>query len=212
MQTFKFTDFLDRSGNEGNQLFDILDKTCLWPSKGTWLAGGAIRRTIIKQTLDSDLDYFFDSRQSLDAFKVRIEKLAESKEVKILSFKENEHNISWEIEILGWSDKQVSNKIKIQAIFISFYKDEKELLELFDFTICQFCYDGETLYCGDYSLWDLSRKRLVINTLTHPVATLRRLLKYGSQGFYACNGCLADILRRVADTPALIESRFVYFD
>jgi len=64
-------------------------------------------------------------------------------------------------------------------------------------------FDGTTLTVGDFTLWDLGRKRLAVHRITFPVSSMRRVLKYTRQGFYACNGALNSLLRATADNPEL---------
>jgi len=60
-----------------------------------------------------------------------------------------------------------------------------------------------TLTLGEFTLWDLGRKRLAINRITYPVSTMRRMLKYSKQGFFACGGCMATILQETILSPEL---------
>jgi hypothetical protein len=55
-------------------------------------------------------------------------------------------------------------------------------------------------------LWDLGRKRLAIHKVTYPVATMRRMIKYTRQGFNACAGCMATLLRETATSPEAMAS------
>ena len=93
--------------------------------------------------------------------------------------------------------------IDVQCIRFAFYADADAVINSFDFTICQFAFDGATLTHGEYALWDLGRKRLAVHQITFPVSSMRRVLKYATQGFKACNGCLAALLRATADNPSL---------
>ena len=197
MQTFNFNDFLIRQGPleevELLNLFDFLPK----PSKDRmWIAGGAIRRAISNQPIDTDVDYFFKRRSKPFDFPEWFESI--NHECKIV--RETDTNTTYEVRYDG------TKTIKVQAIKINFYDSPKDLLDSFDFTICQFAYDGEDLYCGDYSLHDLGRKRLVINNISYPVASLRRLIKYTQQGYYACQGTMTRFLETISDNPQLLQN------
>lgn len=160
---------------------------------GPWLAGGALRRSLIGQGLDSDFDFFFRDADQLTAFTADLEALG------LLKVRETEHHVQYKGYIAA-----VTRQVDIQCIRFKYYTDARDVIDSFDFTICQFAYDGENLECGEFSLWDLGRKRLAIHRITYPVATLRRVLKYTSQGFSACAGCLATILRETAQSPELL--------
>jgi hypothetical protein len=64
---------------------------------------------------------------------------------------------------------------------------------------------------GEYALLDVMRKRIVINKITYPVSSLRRLIKYTHQGYYACNGCLQELLTFAADNKNLVVENPVYY-
>jgi hypothetical protein len=86
------------------------------------------------------------------------------------------------------------------------------VIDSFDFTICQFAFDGASIYMGDWSLYDLARKRLVPHRVTYGVSTIRRIIKYCNQGYTVCSGGLAQILGEVAKNPAIINAETQYID
>lgn len=197
--TFNFEDFCLRSGCEPDRVVEIKEKLSV---KGSWLAGGAIRRTIIKQPLDSDFDFFFTDVDAKNNFV----KNAESK--GFVKTRETKHHTQLEGII---PDSKLP--IIIQAINFQYYTSLDDVLDSFDYTVTQFGFDGENLVTTPYALWDLGRKRLAIHKITYPVATMRRMLKYGKQGFTACGGCMADLYRKTLENPlALGELDIEYVD
>lgn len=205
VQSFNFNQFLARGGRPfdetplGAALKSLPELT---PTSGVWLAGGALRRTIFNQPLEGgDLDFFFNGETTLANFAARLEAAGYKK------VKEGEFNEQWELP--------ESKSLPIQLIRVKFYNSAQEIIDSFDYTLCQFVFDGTTLYCGELSLFDGARKHIVIDKITYPVATMRRLLKYHSQGYYACSGTLAEILRQVAASPdlqAAINAEPAYID
>lgn len=167
---------------------------------GRWLAGGAIRRAIKDGKSDSDWDIFFANAKEKDDFIAECEKSHE-----ISNEKKNENNHQFTLTV-------GEEKYTVQCITIAYYETPEKVIETFDFTICQFITDGVSLWAGETSLYDLGRMRLVVNKISFPVASLRRLLKYAKQGFYACNGCLTQLLSSVAQNPALLDQKFKYID
>jgi hypothetical protein len=199
IQHYNFKDFLQRYNNDTDfELFKVLEELPIL-TEGVWIAGGAIRRTIIGDPLTSDFDFFFRDKESLDTYrKLLLEKGA--KETK-----KTDHQETYTIT--------VAEKVRfIQLIKINFYVDVKSVLDSFDFTISQFAYVGTNLICGEYSLWDLSRRRLALHKLTYGVATMRRLIKYSNQGFTACAGVMQSILEAVVNKPETINSEIQYID
>lgn len=199
VQTFDLQTLWTRS-NDGT--FDESELSLVlhalpWPPvgpTGPWLAGGALRRMLSAKPQDSDFDFFFRDADQLLAF---IEGLEGSGLTKV---RETAHHVHYRGHLAA-----ARRDVDIQCIRFRYYADAAEVIDSFDYTICQFAYDGETLTCGDFSLWDLGRKRLAINRITYPVSTMRRLLKYTKQGFTACGGCLASILTETAQSPELLS-------
>lgn len=215
MQKFHFKDFMARSSANGQIiLLDTLNALGLKVRKGIWLGGGAVRRSCLGQSLDTDLDFFFDSQESFDEFVEQIKAGCIAGNIRIIQKKENEMNSCFRIALMQdiINGENLPREYTIQAIRVQFYADEEAIINSFDFTICQFIYDGEFLYSGEYTFWDVGRKRLAINKMTFPVATMRRMVKYTAQGYYACNGCMASILQGIVENPNLIENRFLYID
>lgn len=195
--TFNFEEFCERSGVESSELNRVLSVI----RNGAWIAGGAIRRTLIRQALDSDFDFFFKSQDDMDAWE---RKLPDT----LTLVKETEHHKHWRGRV-GDSDLPID----IQAIRFRFYESAADVIDSFDYTITQFALDGDTLVTTPEALWDLGRRKLAIHKITYPVATMRRMLKYTKQGFSACGGCMASILRETASSPeAMAQLDIQYVD
>ena len=199
MQTFVLRDWVSRVAAkelEETELADVLRG--LFGSvelpEGVWLAGGALRRTLLGHDLESDFDFFFTDEETMKRVK---DDLAETLVLKDA----REHCDTFTATIAGKTRT-------IQFIKISWYGDAESVIDSFDFTLCQFATNGHKLWCGDYAMFDTGRKRLAVHKITYPVASLRRLLKYTRQGFYACNGCLAALLA----SGALMPDTLTYVD
>jgi len=195
MNKFNLQDFLARSTDkpyEETTLAMALGELPYLSKQGPWVAGGALRRTLLGQEPESDFDLFFRDKDQLADCKTLLESMGFTQR------KETEHHVHFTGMLAG-------KERDVQLIRFAYYAIAQEVIESFDFTICQFAFDGETLYCGDYALWDLGRKRLAINKITFPLSTMRRVLKYTRQGFNACPGCLTAILTATSNNPQLME-------
>lgn len=160
---------------------------------GAWIAGGAVRRTLAGHKLDSDFDFFFRSADAMAAW--------ESALPSTLSLvRETEHHKHWRGPVAG-SDLPID----VQAIRFQFYETAEAVIDSFDYTITMFVLDGDDLVTTPEALWDLGRRKLAIHRVTYPVATMRRMLKYGQQGFTACQGCMATLLRETANSPQALD-------
>jgi hypothetical protein len=197
MQTFVLSDFVNRTGKIpwSNTKLKVVLATLPAFNKEVWLAGGAVRRTLINQKLESDIDLFFKSKEAFDNYLQQLkDKFEVAKEVK------NDHNVQL---VVRFTDKE---EWTIQLITVAYYDSLEKVLDSFDFTICQFGTDGENLVCGDHALWDLARMRLAVHHLVFPAASIRRMIKYTNQGFYACQGCIQTIVNFIADNSELSKN------
>lgn len=166
---------------------------------GPWLAGGAIRHVLLGEVPDSDWDFFFKSADQAEEFHQALVQRGFAKT------NSNQHARTYFGTIDG-------KRIKVQAITIAYYATLADCLDTFDFTICQLGWDGVALHTGEYTLWDLGRKRLSVHKVTFATATVRRLLKYTKQGLTACNGTFRAVLEAVAKDPTVIHSETQYVD
>lgn len=177
---------------------------------GPWLAGGAIRKTIQCVSLDSDFDFFFKSQEQLDNFSDELRECG----AKMLS--QNDKNEKWILPSLIPDDVEGEGiylpEMEIQLIKFRWYETAEEVIDSFDFTLCQFAYDGQNIFMSDFALWDVARKKIVPHKITFGTSSLRRLMKYANQGFTACGGCLSEILEQVARDPSVIQSETLYID
>lgn len=174
---------------------------------GPWICGGAVRKAVVNESLDSDFDFFFRSENNFKEWKTKLVRNGLS------LLKENEKNEVWILPTSIDSENSVYlPEMKVQLIKFRWYDSIQDVLESFDFTISQFGFDGENIYCGDWSLFDLSRKKLVPLQLTYAMSSFRRLTKYAAQGFTFCSGGLADMLQQVSNDPSIIHSESMYID
>jgi hypothetical protein len=189
------SDFALRSSSTAgdNPFWESLEKLPKFTPEGPWLAGGSIRRLITGITALSDFDVFARSVSHIKSFETDLQTNG------FIKISDGRFNSTWQ-----------KDKLKVQAIKI--YGDSPEdIIDKFDFTICQLLYNGSELITGEHTLWDLGRKRLAVHKVTYPVSTIRRILKYTSQGYYACDGCIREIVTQSRNLPAE-NSDIVYID
>lgn len=210
MQTINLDDWARQYGWDTMYLYKFINLVGSWISKDrkVWLAGGAIRRIITGQDIfEGDFDLFFDSQETYSEVFNTLTKKMGAKPIRETDFNTE----------LSLSDNGIT--YRVQLIFGQYYKSADELLNTFDFTLCMFAIQlpivglsQNEVICGDSSLYDVGRKRIVINNLQNPVPSLRRLIKYTQQGFYACQGCLTEFLQMVVEQPDLLKNPPKYID
>lgn len=180
---------------------EILPRLPQLTLNGPWIAGGILRQSILNERRECDVDCFFQSETQRQQFETEL--LANGAYKKYT----NEFNSTFILP-----SKEKVPQLEVQCIFIQYYPTLQAVLDTFDYTICQFGFDGNTLICGPFSLYDLARKRLVLHKLTHGPASLRRALKYASQGYTLCVGAAASLLKATVENPQVIDVEPKYFD
>ena len=175
-----------------------------------YIAGGSVRRTLEGKIdlSETDIDFFFIDQQQYEATR----RFIQAQDSCLDS--ETNDVVNFSVSIRMANKQPITNKtFKFQLIKNRYYRTVGDLLDSFDFTICQFATGRDRkLYVGPYSLWDLGRKKLAVNRITFPVSSMRRMIKYTTQGFTACNGCMQTILQTTVEQPHLLNTRFQYID
>lgn len=168
---------------------------------GPWVAGGSVRGLFARTSMDSDFDFFFSNADQASVFTSAVEVAG------ALLKSKNDKNSTWIIPA-----SQAGPEIRVQAVTFAYFESMQKVIESFDFTICQFAFDGTHFEVGEFSLWDVARKRIVPARITFGVSSLRRLLKYGRQGYTICGGALADVMQQIVDNPSIIHAETQYID
>ena len=177
---------------------------------GPWIAGGAVRKTMIGEHLDTDFDFFFGNQTQKDLF---VDELVEKGASKFSGNETNEvYILPCEVPDEMEGEGVKLPEMKIQVITLRYYSSLEDVIGSFDFTICQFGWDGDSICVGDFSLWDVARKRLVPLQITYAASSIRRLIKYARQGYTVCGGALGEILNQVVENPEIIQQDTQYID
>lgn len=156
--------------------------------EGALIAGGCFE-SIIRGFSPKDIDIFFKNKESL---KESVANLTNQgfKLIEDPKHLDDEEKRFVTIKKEGYPD--------LQLIKIRYYGSLKELLDTFDFTAAQIGFDKQELLMNEASLIDILRKRLVINKITYPSSTLRRMIKYSKKGYYICNGQFQFLVEEVS--------------
>lgn len=154
------------------------EKPQISPSKDVWFAGGAIRQWFQDGEAASDIDVFGKSQEALDGF-IK-EKLSSAKKLF-----EKDHLYSFSL-----------NGQIIQVIKYNYYENINNLIDSFDFTICQFGWDGNTVWASESAIVSCLRGHLRVHKITPELAadSLRRAFKYQLKGYIPCLGTLKDLV------------------
>lgn len=159
------------------------EPTNLKITEGAWIAGGAIRCWYLQKPNKSDIDFFFNSEQAAEAFK----------QANNISNPKYSHKNADTFDVNGK---------RIQLIKL-YHPSVESLLDSFDFTICQFAYDGKSVYATVEAMTTASRGHLMVNKIQpgYELDSLRRAFKYAKKGFEPCLGCLKMIAESFRELP-----------
>ena len=100
--------------------------------------------------------------------------------------------------------------LKVQLIAESYYQDTASCVDSFDITPCIAGWDGKTLYYDIRMPTDVYKKRIHINRVDYPAATLKRIEKYIKKGYSLPSEeavKLVDLIR----LPTVVDTR-IYID
>lgn len=156
-----------------------------------WLAGGALRGLVDKQDVLCDFDLFFSNQLRAAETAVNLE----SNGFHVI-FKCPKGELTTYLKITEPDFNDLSPKlagsqyIKVQLITKDFYIHSEHLLATFDINAGRFAYNGTHIYTDREAISDVRKKELTLNTVTHPNATFKRLLKYREKRFKLPNSTI----------------------
>ncbi len=132
------------------------------------LAGGAMRALVDVDDTICDYDLFVTDLSALGPLKKRItdsgfNMVFECPEGKLFTYR-NEH-------------------VKVQVINNRQYLDVYDLINSFDITACCAAWDGVQVYKNKRFVFDVLNRRINLNKIEYPKATLNRLMKYAQKGY-----------------------------
>lgn len=225
--------YLDERGIK-NRLLDSL--ACCLPD-GAVIAGGFMTSVMGENKDAKDIDIFFTSEK---AFKETVKYLMNPEEIP--NFFKDEHWAFLDYKPDEATQKALIDAAKkdegltqgealslknvrflkfvhphrppIQLIKLVWYDNAEHVIDSFDLTIAQFACDVKTteIVFNPASVFDLTRKRIVLHRMQFPASTLRRIIKYTNKGYYACPGSLSKISEAIAKTYTEGQEQYVYLD
>jgi hypothetical protein len=176
---------------------------------GAFIAGGFI--TSILRGGDQqpgDIDIFFSGgeafAQTYELF------LNPPQDPKAWAFREYEPSLSMDKIVKdGGNIKLVKMKplnqakLPVQLIKMVWYDNAEHVIDSFDFTVCQFCIDGEYLVFNPVAMMDLFKNCLVSHRHQYPADSLYRLIKYTKKGFQASPMALIKLANEIRNSTEM---------
>lgn len=143
-------------------------------TNGPWLAGGMLRKLFNhEEPRHSDWDVWF---KDFDQFKQACDKILD---------------LEGSIEVYRSKNAATFNvnnntrTYKVQLINKTFYNSPQDLINSFDFTVCQLVTDGNQMLVGSYTMQDLKTRtlRLADTNFLARKGILTRIVKYSVYGY-----------------------------
>lgn len=148
---------------------------------GCWIAGGAIRAWFSGKESSNDTDVFGRNEDCLNRF------VAENN--LDISTKQSKPRL----------DTYMHNGKPVQIIKF-FAETVDELMSKFDYTVCQFAWDGSSrIFSTIDAVISTERKHLGVNKFQEgfELDSLRRAFKYCEKGFRPCVGTITEIAKQL---------------
>jgi hypothetical protein len=130
-----------------------------------WIAGGVLRDYLSDRTWSSDCDIFFPNANEFNKAKNYLK--------------------SKGARTIYESDKGVKVIYKNNTFDLAkvFFNNPMDTINKSDFTATMFATDGNRIYYGENSFRDLQDGKIVINKISNPTSTFKRVLKHFKKGF-----------------------------
>lgn len=160
---------------------------------GPWIAGGAGLRWYQGLTTDSsDIDVWFRNRiQFEQVFNILTSYV---KYFALVCKTENAVTLRFTIPTEDRStDQPYPDYFDIQLISKHFFMTPEDIINYFDFTICQVVTDGEQVVLGPRTHYDIKHNILRFSGEINPKLAVRRFTKYLCRGYRPVDGMLAQI-------------------
>ena len=190
---------------------------------GCFVAGGATR-SLINQEEIADFDIFFceqpmtveliapfdltDITATSPTIEKKITYSASVLAIKRLLVKEKYKLVFSCPEGKLFTYKQ--GEIKIQLI-LECHGQPEEVIGGFDFNATCAALDDEYFYFSKQFIQDIKTKKLSINTVTYPAATIKRLMKYKDKG-YGINDAIVEFMKNISGKEFDAEKLRLYID
>ena len=145
----------------------FLDLKLLFRTGSVYLAGGALQTLVNPSIKINDYDLFFKDAEYAKIAKALLEEVHKAE--KIFECPKGELTT------------YLVKGMKIQLITKFYYPSMENLINTFDFRAAMFAYDGETLVTTRSAIHDSKKRRITINVIQYPVATLNRMIKYAAR-------------------------------
>lgn len=159
-----------------------------------WIAGGSIANKMTGNY--SDFDFFFHNEEELG----KVKNWLIDNGAKLEFESETAYHIKW-------NNKDID-------LVRHYYSTPTDCISNFDFTVSMVAIDAEgVLYHHENFYEHLAHRALIINKITYPLSTFKRVLKYQKKGYHICNAGIQKIMQGYKDINSnTVEATTLYVD
>jgi hypothetical protein len=170
-----------------NNFFDVIRTDAKF-----WIAGGSIANKMTGNY--SDFDFFF--KDEIELNKVKDCLLADG---GILQFE------SKTADHIKWKNKDLD-------LVRHYSVDTQACIESFDFTVSMVGVDSDGIIYYDERFYEhLAHRALIINKITYPLSTFKRVLKYQKKGYHICNAGIEKIMKAYKDIDTTQDEANIFY-
>ena len=190
---------------------------------GCFVAGGSVR-SVINQEEIADFDIFFTHQpmtvELIESFDAVDFGSGSGNVEKKITYSSAVHTIREKLKkekyklVFSCPEGKLftykQGNIKIQLI-LECWGTPEAVVGGFDFNATCAAIDDEYIYLSREFLRDIKTKKLSINTVTYPAATIKRLMKYKDKG-YNINGAIVEFMENISGQVFNKETLRLYID
>jgi hypothetical protein len=161
---------------------------------GPWIAGGAPLKWYQTQSVGSgDIDIWFRNRIQFE--QVFYTLTAYEKYFALVCKTENAVTLRFTIPTEDRStDQPYPDYFDVQLISKKFFSSPEDIIDYFDFTICQVVTDGDQVMIGPRTHYDIKHKILRFNGDVNSTLAVKRFTKYLCRGYRPVDGMVAQMM------------------
>lgn len=156
----------------------VLDAIAPELTNGPWIAGGAPLQWYLGKECETDIDVWCRNKKQEDKVSHGLQTLGFRELARTDNALTLRHDIKYECDNKATKFKTIT----VQLIKRMYPESAKEIIEDFDFTVCQLVTDGVTYVAGRHTYKDIKTRRLRLVDYK-PKTFLKRYIKYVTYGY-----------------------------
>jgi hypothetical protein len=197
-------DFLQKRNMDIGALGSLT--SCL--PEGAVIAGGSVMSAMDKTHQSSDIDIFFtDGEAFLNTYDLLLNPPDATDAWAWRGYKTETNRAdllthSREIRTVNFTSDNPERR-PIQLIKMVWFNDSSDVIDSFDFTVCQFSLTKDELIFNPVSFVDLHNKELISHRWQAPVSIIYRIIKYVKKGYKMSNRTVVSACEGIRDAEKI---------